>query len=218
MSSINRKRNITIAFLVVCSAVSMTGCPGNKTLSLHYEPPKGAEGSPLSVHTLRINLMNFADKRAGQIDAHLIGSRQAAFDVQMGAVYSSLPVTKVVRQAVQSELRRSGHTIVTENEDFTIKGEIQTYWLSTETTPLYWDVIGEISILLKVKRNDSDSFIDFGPFSSRSVERTYLNPSVEIMKRVLGASLEKVMQRMTSDAELAKAFTKNIVIEENREK
>jgi len=198
-----------VAVLLICSGVSMTACPGNKILNLDYKPPKAAEALPLSVHALRINLLNFVDKRAAQIDVQLIGFRQAAFDVQMGAVYSSPPVTKIVRQAVQSELTRTGHIIVTKNEDFTIEGEIRTYWLSTETTLLYWDVIGEISILLKVKRNGSDSFIDFGPFSNRNVERTYLNPSVEIMERVLGLSLENVMQRMSSDSELARVFTNN---------
>jgi hypothetical protein len=34
-------------------------------------------------------------------------------------------------------------------------------------------------------------------------------PSVAIMKRVLGASLDKVMQTMSSDAELIKVFKKN---------
>jgi len=59
-----------------------------------------------SVHSLMINLVNFGDKRAGQIDGKLIGYRQAAFDVQMGALYSDLPVTEIIRQAVKPELTR----------------------------------------------------------------------------------------------------------------
>ncbi len=65
---------------------------------------KVAERVLPSVHSLIINLVNFADKRAGQIDGKLIGYRQAAFDVQMGALYSDLPVTEIIRQAVKSEL------------------------------------------------------------------------------------------------------------------
>jgi uncharacterized lipoprotein YajG len=209
MCYMNLKRTFMVPVLLIWSAVSMTGCPGNQTLNLDYKQPKAPEGLPLSVHSLRINLLDSVDKRAGQIDPQLIGFRQAAFDVQMGAVYSDLPVTKIVQEAVKSELTRSGHIIDTENEDFTIKGEIRTYWVSTPATFLYWDVTGEVSILVKVKRNGTDSFIEFGPFTSRNVERTYLNPSVEIMKRVLGASLQKVMQTMSSDTELGKVLSKN---------
>ncbi len=198
-----------VAILLICSSVCITGCVGNETVKLDYKQPERAESLLTSVHSVRIKLLNFEDKRAGQIDPVLIGNRQAAFGVQMGAVFSDRPVFEIIRLAVKTELVRSGHIIVDENEDITIKGEIRTYWVSTDVTILYWDVIGEVSIVLEVKKADSESFTKLDPYNGRNVERTYFNPSVAIMKRVLGGSLDKVMQTMSADAELIRVFKKN---------
>jgi len=198
-----------IATLLICLSIFITGCIGDETVNLDYKPPERVESLLTSARPLRINLLNFEDKRAGQIDPVLIGCRQAAFGVSMGVVYSDLPVPEIIRSAVKTELTKSGHIVVDENEDITIKGEIQTYWVSTDVTILYWDVIGEVNISLEVKKADSDSFIKLDSYNGRNVERTYLYPSVAIMKNVLGASLDKVMQTMSSDEELIKVFKKN---------
>ena len=205
----NLRRTSTIAILLICASVLITGCIGNETVKLRYEPSERAESLLAATRSLKIKLLNFEDKRAGQIDPVLIGYRQAAFGVQMGAVYSDLPVFEIIRLAVKTELTKSGHIIVDENEDITIKGEIQTYWVSTETTVLYWDVIGEVSIVLEVRNADSDSFVKLDPYKGRDVERTYLNPSRAIMKGVLGASLDTVMQKMSSDAGFIQVLKKN---------
>ena len=198
-----------IAILLICPSIFITGCIGNETVNLDYKPTERVENLLTSARPLRVNLLNFEDKRAGQIDPVLIGCRQAAFGVSMGAVYSDLPVPEIIRSAVKTELTESGHIIVDKNEDITIKGEVRTYWVSTETTMFYWDVIGEVRIVVVVKNADSDSFIKLDPYNGRKVERTYLYPSVAIMKRVLGASLDKVLQTMSSDEELIKVFKKN---------
>jgi hypothetical protein len=203
---INLKRTFMIVILLICLTVLTTGCVGNETIKVGYEPPKRRISLLTTANSLRIKLLEFEDKRASQIDSVLIGNRQAAFGVPMGALYSDLPVFEIIRSAVMTELTRSGHIIVDENEDIAIKGEIRAYWVSTETTVLYWDVIGEVGIIIEVKQGDNESFIKLGPYNGRSVERTYLNPSVAIMKRVLGASLETVMHKLSSDTELVRIF------------
>lgn len=205
----NLKFTSIIAILLFCSSIFIKGCVGNETINPDYKQPERGESLLTSPHSLRVNLLNFEDKRAGQVDPVLIGDRQAAFGVQMGAVFSDRPVFEIIRLAVKTELVRSGHIIVDKNEDITIKGEIRTYWVSTDVTILYWDVIGEVSIVLYVKKAGSESFIKLDPYNGRNVERTYLYPSVAIMKRVLGASLDNVMQTMSSDAEFIRVFEKN---------
>jgi len=202
----NLRRTSTIAILLICLTVLTTGCVGNETIRMGYEPTERKESPLTSLPRLKIKLLEFEDKRASQIDSVLIGNRQAAFGVPMGAVYSDLPVFEIIRSAVMTELTRSGHIIVDENEDIAIKGEIRVYWVSTETTVLYWDVIGEVGIIIEVKKGDNESFIKLGPYNGRNVERTYLNPSVAIMKRVLVASLETVMHKLSSDTELVRIF------------
>jgi len=196
------------AMLLICSSIFILGCVSDETVNLDYKRVETAGSLSKSADGVRIKLLKFADKRAKQIDPALIGYRQAAFGVQMGAVFSDLPVYEIIRLAVKKELVRNGHIIAEENEDFTIKGEIRTYWISTETTVLYWDVIGEVSIILEVKMADSDPFIKLNPYSGRNVERTYLWPSVAIMKRVLETSVDEVMRKMDSDEELIRFFKK----------
>ena len=195
-----------IAILLIYTSIFINGCFGNETINLDF---KTTEKSPLiSVRPFRIKILNFDDKRAGQIDPVLIGYREAAWGVQMGAVYSDLPVSEIIQSAVKTELTKSGHIIVDKNEDILIKGEVRTYWVSTPATLLYWDVIGEVGIVIMVKKTDDDSFIKLDSYNGRNVERTYLYPSVAIMKRVLGASLDKVMQKMSSDEKLIKVYKK----------
>jgi len=49
-------------------------------------------------------------------------------------------------------INKGGQSIVTDNEDFTMKGQILKFLVATDVTALYWDVIGEISIAVEVKR------------------------------------------------------------------
>jgi uncharacterized lipoprotein YajG len=120
----------------------------------------------------------------------------------MGDVYSERPVFEIIQKAIQSEFISRGHTIVTEKEDFIIKGEIRNFWVKTDTTALYWDVIGEVSIVLEVIEPGAASGVVLDPYSARKVERTYVNPSETIMNRLLGASLNSVIQEMSSDPRL----------------
>ena len=93
----NLRHTSTIAILLICASVLITGCVGNETIKLDYEPPERTESLLTSVRSLRIKLLDFEDKRANQIDPVLIGNRQAAFGVPMGAVYSDLPVFEIIR-------------------------------------------------------------------------------------------------------------------------
>ena len=163
----NPRRTFMLEILLICSAVSMMGCPGNIMFNSDYRPPKAAVSLMSSAHSLRINLLTFGDRRTGQIDAKLIGYRQAAFNVQMGAVSSDLPVTEIIIRAVESELTRSGHIIVMEKEDLTIRGDILAYWVSTRSTLLQWDVIGEVSVIGRLWGRSCRNCFRFGNPSGR---------------------------------------------------
>ena len=65
------------------------------------------------------------------------------------------------------------------------------------------------SLACRYEYADSDSFVKLDPYKGRDVERTYLNPSRAIMKGVLGASLDTVMQKMSSDAGFIQVLKKN---------
>jgi hypothetical protein len=70
-------------------------------------------------------------------------------------------------------------------------------------------VIGEVSIVLKVQNSGKNSHLILGPYNGRDVVRTYLNPSRAIMTGVLEASLDTVMQTISSDEQLVQIVKKN---------
>lgn len=193
-------------FLLLSMTIFLTACASNITVKPDYQPPTKTDTLLASVPALKIKLLNFEDKREQQTEAILIGRREAAGGIPMGDVFSERPIFEIVRDAIRTELIRNGHSIVNENEDISMKGEIRKFWVGTEVTALYWDVLGEVSITVEVKYPASDAPILLGPYSGKNVERTYINPSEEIVTRVLVKSLEAVMQSMNSDRELARVL------------
>lgn len=201
----NDSKSISLILIVIIPMIFLlTACAGNITVKPDYQPQTKADTPLASVPALKIKLLNFEDKREQRTEAILIGRRQAAFGVPMGDVFSDRPIFEIIRDAVKTELIRNGHSIVADNEDISMKGEIRKFWVGTEVTALYWDVIGEVSIVIEVKRSTDSTPILLGPYSGKNVERTYINPSEEIVTRVLMKSLEGVMSSMSSAPELVK--------------
>ena len=196
----------TTLFLLVSMAVYLTACAANITVKPDYQPPTKADALLASVPALKITLLNFEDKREQRTEAILIGRREAAFGVPMGDVFSEHPIFEIIRDAIRTELIRNGHSIVTDNEDISMKGEIRKFWVGTEATALYWDVVGEVSIVVEVKYPAAGAPILLGPYSGKNVERTYSNPGEEIVTRVLVKSLEGVMHSLNSDRELVRVL------------
>lgn len=197
-----------ISIVLVSMMFLLTACAGNITVKPDYQPQTKADTLLAAVPALRIKLLNFEDKREPRTESIVIGRRQAAFGVPMGDVLSSRPIFEIIRDAVKTELTRNGHNIVSDNEDVSIKGEIRNFWVGTDVTALYWDVIGEVSIVMEVRHSTDGAPIFVGPYSGKNVERTYINPSEEIVTRVLRKSLEGAMSSMSSAPELVEALGK----------
>ena len=193
----------------VCIALlaALTACSGNITVKPDYQPQTKIDTPLATVPASKIKLLNFEDKREPRTVAIMIGRRTAALGMSLGDIFSARPIFDIIRDAVKTELIRSGYGIVTDNEDFSMKGQILKFWVATDVTALYWDVIGEISIVVEVKRPTVGTPVLLGPYSGNNVERTYINPSGEIVTRVLDKSLEGVMSSMNSDPELVKVLS-----------
>lgn len=198
---------INTLILLVFITVFLTACAGNITVKPNYQPPTKAVTLLASMPSLKIKIMNFEDKREQRAEPILIGRREAAFGVPLGDVFTERPIFQIIRDATITEFMRGGHSVVADHEDISIKGQIRKFWVGTEVTPLYWDVVGEISIVLEVQPPTGEKFILLGPYRSRNVERTYTNPGKGIITRVLDASLQSVMDSMSSDSELLTLLT-----------
>jgi hypothetical protein len=197
--------------LILSSMVLLAlGCTGASTVQITpIQPATTKSLFPPALDT-KIKIHNFIDAREGKLDPFLIGRREAAFGVPMGDVYSERPVFEIVTEAVKSGFSRSGYKIVGENEDFSVHGKIRQFWAKTPApAPLfYWDVVGEVTLTMEVSRPGQKVATILGPYTDRKVERTAINPSPEMMKRVLTAALMSVIQEMSSDPRLISKLTK----------
>jgi len=193
---------VRILIIILSSVIFLGGCAGTRNFDMRYESPKDYQNLFSSVSPLKIKVLNFLDKREGNREGIWIGHRTAAFNVSMGEVYSERPIFDIVQEAIQSELKQGGHSIVAEGQDITIQGTIDKFIVYTDTTLLYWDIVGEVTLSLTVVRNDGTKSKLLGPYSGKSVKRTYVNPSIPIMRQVLQNSLSKTMKELCSDKQI----------------
>jgi uncharacterized lipoprotein YajG len=145
----------------------------------------------------KIKLVPLEDQRP---EKGRIGERFAAFGVSMGNVYLSRSVSAFVSDTVSDELLAEGHTIHNAEQDVTVSGSVIRFWLDTKTTPLYWDIVGEIQIRLT-----SNSAKAGGPsrerlYSVKQVKRTFVWPSQSLFNEVLNACMEELVQKIRSDS------------------
>lgn len=191
-------------FLLVSTAIFLTACASNITVTPKYQAQTKTNAPLASVSSVKVKLENFKDIREQQAESILVGRREAAFGMPMGDIFSERPTFEIVRDAVRTELINNGHRIVSNNENISIKGKIRKFWVRTDVTALYWDLVGEVSIVIEVSSPAHRTPILLGPYNGKNVERTYINPSKEIATRVLEKSLEQAMHAMSSDPKLSR--------------
>lgn len=197
------KKNL---FLLISIAFFFTACASNITVTPKYEAPKKENTSLASVSTVKVKLGSFEDRREQKAESILVGHREAAFGVPMGDIFSERPIFEIVRDTVKTELIRNGHTIVNNNENISIKGKINKFWVHTDVTAFYWDLVGEVNIMIEVSSPTRKTPTLLGPYRGKNVERTYINPSKELATRVLDKSLGDAMRAMSSDPKLARVI------------
>lgn len=200
------KSNTLSIILLISISVAFFGC--ETALKLKYRPLTDPANLLASVSPVRIKLLNFEDKREREAELILVGERQSRAYGKKYDVKSERPVSRVILEALKTELIQNGHNVVDNDETITIKGEIKTFWLETEVTPEQWDVIGEIQVLIEVVNSDTGSSTFLGPYSARNNEVRFLNPDNSILERVLSETLSKLIRQINSDAKFASALGK----------
>ncbi len=199
-----KKRNNNYLYFSIITLILFTsGCVsyGISTLRLNYQPSINTKSSNSPAPNIKLN--DFQDVRVGKNEPEIIGHREAAFGVSMGDVQVKRPIFEIIHNALSTELMQNGYSIVNTGEDFTITGKIFNFWVGTDVTALYWDVYGEVRIAIDIK-NTNGEITQIGPYYAKNIERTYKNPSVPIMERVLLASIKEVIGKFLSDKEFTK--------------
>ena len=170
-------RNSFFALLVIL----LSGCVGN--VNVRLAPPQPTTTSlqeslaEVEIHDLRT---------PGAPD----GRREAAFGVPMGEVAFKSDVAMIVKQTLEARLasilRSTG--IQTRQQYLC---ELQEFGVKTNATPLYWDIVGSMSMVLKTEKKEFR-------LSGTHTERTYVWPGEAIIKRVMENALGQVSDQLTT--------------------
>ncbi|MFC1826531.1 YajG family lipoprotein [Thermodesulfobacteriota bacterium] len=151
---------------------------------------------PKSKITKNLYLSPFQDRRP---EINRIGERHAAFNVSMGDIYANRDVSTYLNEAIQNELLASGNSLSDDKLDITLSGNILKFWFWTDTTALYWDVIGEVELKLTVSYQKKDKIIN-KVYKAKSESRTYVYPSKELVTTVVSDTVKSLMYDIRKDS------------------
>jgi len=136
----------------------------------------------------KLAIVTVNDRRAAGVAA---SKREAAFGVPMGNITFDPPETQQVKSVLETELSR----LMMEkglNSKKEYSCDIIEFGVNTNTTPLYWDVIGRIQLVLKYNSKEYNLF-------GTNTERTYLWPVEKIIKKVVDASFKQIISGLDID-------------------
>ena len=163
--------------------ILLGGCVGNVVVKM--PPPGGPEGagkpSLAEVHV--------SDLRKPGVAA---STREAAFGVPMGNVSFDPPEAELLRQMLEYELsKRLREKGIAEKRVYAC--DMTEFGINTLTTPVYWDVVCRVRIVLK---RDGKEF----PVSVTSTERTYIWPGETLIRKTVEEALKQVASALAPAA------------------
>jgi len=163
----------------ILPAVLLVGCMsgqiGDVTVKI---PPPGTEQAAERPLLAEVKVYDLRSPWAGG------STTKAAFGVPMGNVTFDPPEAHLVKQFLEYELtkllREKG---VVEKRVYSC--DLTEFGVHTDTTPLYWDVVGQVRLVLK--RGGKEYML-----SGTDTRRTYAWPGESILRQVVEESLKQV--------------------------
>jgi hypothetical protein len=162
---------------------------------------------PRSAQPRALGIAAFADRRP---DRGRIGERFAAFGVSMGDIHMARDPADFLREALVDDLRAAGHRVDASAgpDAATLEGELLRFWVRTDTTPLYWDIVAEIELRLSLRPHApaGGAAAPAAASAPRSAthtcehrERTYAWPTRSLVERTLDACLADLLAAVRRD-------------------
>ena len=162
--------------VLVALGFFLYGCASDVTVRMR---PQGYTAAPRSELLAEVRVRDLRDLEAS------ISKREAAFGVPMGHVRFDPPEVQLVKDALEQELtmllREKGSS---SKKSFSC--DLYEFCANTNTTPLYWDVIGRVRLVLKSAEKENELF-------GTHTVRTYVWPSESIIKQAMEESLKQVV-------------------------
>ena len=160
-------------FVLITLYSFLVGCAGHVNVKM---PLQEVQNQNLLAR-VKVN-----DLRAPGVAA---STREAAFGVPMGNITFDPTEAQIVKNLLEVELtkilREKG---IQSQQDYVC--DLVEFGVNTDTTPLYWDVIGRILLVLKQNGKEYNLF-------GKALERTYAWPGESIIKEVVDESLQQIV-------------------------
>lgn len=166
---------------------------GDFTVYLKPRAEQHAASQPAR-DTAKIKITGITDRRT---DKGRIGTREAAFGVSMGDVYLGRNAVAVLQEALADDLLAGGYRVVESDPDVTVQGTLLKFWVRTDTTILYWDLVGEIELQLAIQ--GTNGALMHKDYSCHQTDRTYVWPTTKLMGHVVDACVAELMVKVRSD-------------------
>jgi len=170
-----------LALVVLVAMLGLGGCASSGaddvTVSIDFESllPEGDVERPNPVP------VRVTDIRQ---QAHL---ERTALGVHLGNIVVSPPVPDVVQRIVQTTADRVFVSADAPGEP--ILTGIRVFEIATPSTPLYWDVVAEVELVVRLREEDRT-------VSGRAEERTYVWPSEKLISEVTHKALQRVVVQL----------------------
>jgi uncharacterized lipoprotein YajG len=178
----------------------LVGCAGDTTVRVPAASRVGGLSVLATIPPLKVKLGSIPDR---EVRGQAVGEREAAFHVSMGGVGITQDVGALVRQNLAEDLRAGGHHLVDQGQEVSVTDAVRTLDVRTDTTMLYWDVVGRLGVSVTVQGAGASRELQY---AAERTERTYVWPGKPVMERVLGECLDDVRHQMRADPALADAL------------
>ena len=179
----------------------ITGCIQDISVEIPPHMPAGNHSELTAIPPQKIRLKAVKDER---ILYRAEGTREAAFGVPMGTVDFYPSVEQIFQDVIEVEFQRAGHTLVSEDQPVTLSINVLTFEVATDTTPLYWDIIGRAVIELEIEKPDRKPTTH--NYASMCQDRTYVFPSGKLIQEVMKNCIADCAAKLRTDPTLAQAI------------
>ena len=167
-----------------------------------YAAPAGSSALS-SIPPVTVRIVPLVDKRRDPEG----GMVTAAFGVPMGHIRFAQSPANVVGQVIIAELRAAGHAVTSNPADTQISGAVQEFEVHTDTTPVYWDVLGHIVLSLQlVPAGAPTATFDY---EVHCTDRTYIWPSESVIAGVVRKCLDDFAAKLRNDARVAELLRRD---------
>ncbi len=134
------------------------------------------------------------------------GKSTAAFGVPMGQIRFDPSPATLLGRAIASEFKAAGHQVTDSPDGTQINAAVLEFEAHTDTTLLYWDVLGSLAVSLQFSAPKGANPGPLLAYQARCADRTYTWPSEAVFSGVMNKCINDFASKLRNDGRAADAL------------